>query len=249
MLMGSSQSINNYKELNNSEELYNIDMNYCSKHVIDDLVESARSCYHKDEGVKMLQSELRKFRRVDNFALCARLYTEIGYLEYGYQEAHDAFMKASEYYRKAGDTNGAGRSLIKVAETLRSTMEADNLKESAIIFVSVAKDMLNGSYDAIIYKGDYAISCAIRQFEDAIYCYLAIGAFVQAHSVLQMIYDQIKNLETSQYHTFETNFLEKILNACDTRDIEEFDRLFQTKYRFSHLLVLCREHIKPIKLC
>jgi len=155
---------------------------------------------------------------------------------------YDAHVKASHHYRIAGKIPEAN---LCMCEGIDALMFSTNYK----MIEKCAKE--SEPYGLICmgeehrWSGNYAFRILVQ----SILCYIVIGNLEKVQQLLKIIESMLNDINSNlpQYHKEESEIIIKIIDACNSRNVEEFTKVCLLCKPWLNLRPLIRPNM--MKLC
>lgn len=206
---------------------------------VNHLVEAANNFkkIHPKKAIEVYQQAIEKFNDAGRFGMSARYYKEIAEIaeaDGNKSAAAAAYEAAAGMFERDNKKSNASTCMLKVAQF---AAEEGNAARAAGIYESNGKEGLSSRLGAFGAKAHLTM---------ALLCYLALGDAVQVTNKL----DEYKSLDVSFPASRECQFIEKLVQAGEDMNIEDFseacadfDRITPLDALKTSLLLRAKEHI------
>ncbi len=211
----------------------------CSTEVVNHMVEAANNFkkINPVRAIETFQHAIELYNEAGRFGMSARYYKEIAEIfeaDGNKTSAAEAYEQAAAMFERDNKKSNGSACLLKVAQF---SAEAGELSKAAGIYEGAAKDGLTSRLGAFGAKG---------HFTHALLCYLALGDTVQVSNKL----GEYKNLDHSFPASRECGFIEKLVQATEDVNVEDFsdacadfDRITPLDALKTSLLLRAKQHI------
>jgi len=155
---------------------------------------------------------------------------------------YDAHVKASHHYRIAGKIPEAN---MRMCEGIDASMFSTNYK-------LIEKCANDSELYGLICMGEehkWSDNYAFKILVQSILCYIVIGNLEKVQQLLKIIESMLNDVNNKlpQYHNEELEIIIKIIDACNSRNVEEFTKVCLLCKPWLNLRPLIRPNM--MKLC
>jgi len=159
--------------------------------------------------------------------------------------AYHAYGKASYHYREVGKIYEAEQCLLRCMEALTYSSDTKLIKRCAVESEMFGVRFMNKKNDTYAY----------RMLTQAVVCYIAIGDLAEAQKLLKTVHVVLSRIdkkkfadEIERYWSIEQNYIERLINACITHNVDEFtnvcssnEKIVNSSLSRSNLMALCKK--------